>query len=231
MRRSNLVRMFEATGQIAATGPVSPEQEMLRDLKRALSEQLAIFSEKSPNVVALRNRIATLQEGCRRPRPSVEVNAGPSELDLQLSDIDEGLGFIAREKAAIAQYVTQLGTSIDATPANETKLNALERNRDNIRCSTTPRREARRSVDGRADRDPIEGWTLPGRGARSAAAGSHQSGPQADRGRRHGDRSGARHGPGRPARTGEPVDPAAGRTDRPAAETAARHRSLHHPPR
>lgn len=133
VRRSNLVRIFEVTGQIAGAGPVSPEQELLRDLKRALSEQLSIFSDQSPNVVALRNRIAVLQKELQAEETSNPAGGGPSELDLQLSDIDERLGFIEREKKSIKQYLAELGRAMDATPQNETKLNALERGRDNTK--------------------------------------------------------------------------------------------------
>ena len=64
-RRNSLIRMYDTTGQVAGPGPVTPEQQQLQDLNRALSEQLAIFSETSPNVVALRARIAALQEVLR----------------------------------------------------------------------------------------------------------------------------------------------------------------------
>jgi len=133
VRRNNLVRMFEATGEVTVAGPVSLEQEMLRDLKRALSEQLSVFSENSRNVVSLRTRIAALQNDMQAQNQSPGTIAGPSTLDLQLSDIDERLSFIEREKASIGRYVSELEGLIDATPGNETKLNALERGRDNIR--------------------------------------------------------------------------------------------------
>lgn len=133
VRRNNLVRMFEATGEIAGNGPLSLEQEMLRDLKRVLAEQLSMFSEDSPNVIALRTRIDALQEVLQASAVSVQDEGGPSELDLQLSDVDERLSFIEREKATIKRYLEDLGRSIDATPQNETRLNALTRSRDNIR--------------------------------------------------------------------------------------------------
>lgn len=133
VRRNNLVRMFEATGQIAGTGPLSPEQEMLRDMKRALAERLSVFAEDSPGVASLKGRIATLQQEVQASAGAADAAGGPSELDLQLLDMDERLGFIEREKTAIASYLEDLGRSIDATPQNETRLNALERDRDNIR--------------------------------------------------------------------------------------------------
>ena len=132
-RRNSLIRMYDTTGQAAGPGPVSPEQQQLQDLNRALSEQLAIFSETSPNVVALRARIAALQEVLRsRTEVGVDRKTGFSDLDLQLSDIDGRLAFIAKERPAIARDIAELTKEIDATPGNETVLNALERNRTNI---------------------------------------------------------------------------------------------------
>lgn len=133
-RRNNLVRIFETTGQIAGSGPASVEQDMLRELKRALSEQLSMFSADSPNVVSLRARIAALQAEVQANQAQSSDADGPSDLDLQLSDIDERLGFIEREKASIAAYVADLEQTIDATPQNETSLNALERSRNNIQA-------------------------------------------------------------------------------------------------
>jgi len=102
-------------------------------LNRALSEQLAIFSETSPNVVALRARIAALQDVLRsRTAVGVDRKTGFSDLDLQLSDIDGRLSYIAKERPTIARDIAELTKEIDATPGNETVLNALERNRTNI---------------------------------------------------------------------------------------------------
>lgn len=132
VRRTNLVRVFETTGQVAGTGPLSLEQEMLRDLKRSLAEQLAIFSEGSPKIVALRARINSLQKEVQASQDNKQAAGGVSELDLQLSDIDERLTFIEREKAAIKENLDVLAKTIEVTPQNETSLNALERHRDNI---------------------------------------------------------------------------------------------------
>ena len=132
-RRENLVKMFEATGQTATPGPLTPEQEMLRDLNRALAEQLAVFSPTSPSVVALQTRISALKESLKADDGAGPGSEGPSELDLQLSEIDERLGFITREKASIVEQLVSLERSINATPHNETRLSALERGRDNIR--------------------------------------------------------------------------------------------------
>lgn len=132
-RRNNLVQMFQNTGQLATTGPLSPEQQMLQDMNRALADQLSIFSETSPNIVTLRKRIAALQEQITNSG-GANKKAGPTELDLQLSDIDERLRYIAEERASISDNLAKLTKTIAATPGNDTKLSALERTRNNIQA-------------------------------------------------------------------------------------------------
>ncbi|WP_331376001.1 GumC family protein [Sinorhizobium chiapasense] len=135
-KRSNLVESYALTGQTVDGRVATPEQQMLLELNRALAEQLAIFSENSPNIVALRARIASSQAALRS-RPATEnSSAGDkrerSALDLQLSFIDDRLRAIAGEKAAITQRIAELTRSISATPDSETVLYSLERNRTNL---------------------------------------------------------------------------------------------------
>ncbi|QRM57745.1 Wzz/FepE/Etk N-terminal domain-containing protein [Sinorhizobium sp. BG8] len=135
-RRSSLVATYAATGQLSDSGPLTPEQQMLADLNRALAEQLAIFSENSPNITAIRARIAALQNGMnsndQKGKDKGGKRSGTVGLELQLSEIDERLQFIVHEKSSITQRIANLTASITATPASETVLNALERNRVNI---------------------------------------------------------------------------------------------------
>lgn len=134
-RRNNLIQTYETTGILNNTGPITPEQQMLQELNRALSDQLAIFSETSPNILALRKRIAALQDSLRSRQaenPKADGKKPLSELDLQLSDIDDRLRYIDQVKPSLTQSIADLSKTIAATPQNATILNALERNRDNI---------------------------------------------------------------------------------------------------
>jgi uncharacterized protein involved in exopolysaccharide biosynthesis len=128
-RRENLVQIFQQTGRVA-TGPATPEQQLLNDLNKALSEQLSIFSEDSPNIVGLRTRIAELQQSLKE-KSEKSGTKGMTEFDLQLADVDERLQFLANEKASIRKNLEELANTIAATPANETSLNSLVRTRDN----------------------------------------------------------------------------------------------------
>ncbi|CCM79320.1 GumC family protein [Rhizobium mesoamericanum] len=134
-RRSVLVDTFAATGQ-TTTGVVAPKQQVLADLNKALADQLAIFSETSPNIIRLRARIASLQaEAAPLGGPNVDrvTGIGPrSGIELQLADIDKRLRGIEAERSKISDEITLITQSIDATPATETALNSLERERAHI---------------------------------------------------------------------------------------------------
>jgi polysaccharide chain length determinant protein (PEP-CTERM system associated) len=144
-RRSLFAENAFTTGNV---GPLSTEQQMLLDLNKALAEQLAIFSEDSPNIINLRSRIAAL-----RGRSTAKANGeagkqGASALDLQLADIDKRLETIERERASLTQSIADLTKSVSATPATETALNAIERNLGNIQTqyNTAIARRAEASI-------------------------------------------------------------------------------------
>lgn len=139
-KRGSLIATYSSAGQLAGAAPLTPEQQILIDLNRALAEQLAIFSETSPNIIALRARIAALQNrltsGSSKETEdktgSTADKVAPFGLDLQLSDIDKRLKAIDAEKVTVARGIDDLNRSITGTPASETVLNSLERNRQNI---------------------------------------------------------------------------------------------------
>ncbi len=139
-KRGNLIATYTTAGQLVGAAPLTPEQQILADLNRALAEQLAIFSETSPNIKALRARIASMQNALLS-RPSEEpksetaspaAQATPFGLDLQLADIDNRLRAVAAEKVSLGSAIDDLTRSITGTAASETVLNSLERNRQNI---------------------------------------------------------------------------------------------------
>ena len=137
-RRNSLIEMYQSTGDTGPAAVLTPEQQTLQDLKRTLADQLVVFSETSPNIVALKARIADMQKSIRqgvttesRTTETMKTKAAPSQLDLQLSDIDERLEFIGKERVSINQALASLARTIAATPTNETALNAMERTRQN----------------------------------------------------------------------------------------------------
>lgn len=130
-RRVGLQQLFETTGRIS-NAALTPEEQTLAELNRSLEAQLMIFSPSSPKVAALRARIAALKATIRTDGNGGE--AGPSPLDLQLSEIDQRLKAIDQEKAELGGNLTALAQSIAATPATETALASMERDRENLQA-------------------------------------------------------------------------------------------------
>lgn len=112
----------------------SPERQSLIDLNRALTEQLAIYAEDSPTIVALRARIATLRNRANAEESKTRGDAGAplSDQQIELAGIDARLKAISSQKATITEGLNDLAAAIAATPATEKELNELLRSRDNI---------------------------------------------------------------------------------------------------
>jgi polysaccharide biosynthesis transport protein len=140
-KRSALVAAYTSTDQLPGIEQrLTPDQQLLVDLNKALSEQLTVFSEDSPNIVAMRARIVELQRRITTAGEPVaagektarKVKSAPFGLDLQLSEIDRRLEAIAEEKAAIDKRIAALRLSVSQAPTSEASLTALLRNRDNV---------------------------------------------------------------------------------------------------
>ena len=111
---------------------LSPEEQSLQGLRQSLSQQQALFSEDSPTISALRSRIATLEAAMDAPAPA---GAAPlSSRDIELADIEDRLGAIAQERALIQTAIADLTMSINQTPGNETALNSMQRDHQNLQA-------------------------------------------------------------------------------------------------
>jgi len=130
-RRSLLVETYMVTGKYPTGEPLTADQQMLLDLNKALSDQLTIFSETSPNIVSLRARIASLRGKVLPNKQEGADTKAQSGLDLQLSDVDRRISAIEKEHAEITETIAALTQSITATPATDIRLNALERTLSN----------------------------------------------------------------------------------------------------
>jgi succinoglycan biosynthesis transport protein ExoP len=139
-KRGALVAAYTSTDKLPGIEQrLTPDQQLLVDLNKAISEQLTMFSDDSPIIVAMRTRIAELEKRIRLVRkPAVadgkaqNVKSAPFGLDLQLSEIDQRLETIAGEKATIDKRIAALRLSVAQAPVSEAGLTALLRNRDNV---------------------------------------------------------------------------------------------------
>ena len=125
------------SGRLRLTAaPTTPEERALSDLRQALAQQLALFSESSPTIKVLRARIAALeaQATSSKPQESLEDQAFLSDRQLELGTIKDRLDDIADERAKIQETIASLSASIAITPTNETALNAMQRDRLNLQA-------------------------------------------------------------------------------------------------
>ncbi len=117
--------------------PVTPEEKALDDLRTALATQLETFSEASPTIVAIRARIAALESQIVKAAglgDASEPQAAGLAGDPELADLTYRLKAVGDEIASIQATTQDLDQSIRATPANETALNVLDRNHQNLQA-------------------------------------------------------------------------------------------------
>lgn len=138
-QRATVVWVFERTGRAGATAALSPEEEELQKLRSQLLQQQAIYKDSSPAIRVLQTRIAALEglvEQQRAARALPDEDGEPaaplSELEVELTPIDQRLKFIAEEKAGIERSLADLDASIQATPANEMTLGDMQRELTNL---------------------------------------------------------------------------------------------------
>jgi succinoglycan biosynthesis transport protein ExoP len=129
-RRAAYLQLYQNTGLSLEGAAASPEQKLLEDLQAALLSQRAMFSEDSPSILTLQARIDKVKADLKA-KPGDANGTVPTEMHMQLNDIDDSLEAIAQEKVSIERKFTQLSASIKATPANETALQSLEREHTN----------------------------------------------------------------------------------------------------
>ena len=133
-RRLSDLQRFEPT---SLGDQSSAEATALMQLRNRLDEQLAVFSESSPTIRSLRQRIEALEAQIRTNLAAAEEGnpAAPrSEIQIDIAAIQDRLAAISQERNAIEGALVELRRSILATPGNETTLNSLLRNAQNLQA-------------------------------------------------------------------------------------------------
>jgi polysaccharide chain length determinant protein (PEP-CTERM system associated) len=139
-QRARIVEIFEATGEIAATGasPLTQDQQQLRQLERELENALLVFSEENSQVQLLQRRIA--QQRIRMENNlanAVEddagATAGATALEVQLVQIDSQIETLDELLRGAHAQVETLEDAIARTPLNAITLRSLERDYENTR--------------------------------------------------------------------------------------------------
>lgn len=147
-RRERLVQLFADTGQLpeATQRQASVEEQQLATLRREYSSAIVVLSTDNPRIAVLRARIDALEAEVAEQQKArlAETDAGagaaadagqapPSQLDIQLADIDGQLSALDRQRGELENRMIELTETINATPGNAITLEALERDYDNLR--------------------------------------------------------------------------------------------------
>lgn len=140
-RRSQLERLKQnaANGGFVPSGTAqSPEQQRLQNLREQLAQAGAVLAPSNPRVTLLKSQIAAQERLVSEQLAgsgAVSSDGSAATLyDLQLSDIDGQLAFIASQGQQVEAAMGALQASIDATPANAVQLDAMERDYSNIQA-------------------------------------------------------------------------------------------------
>lgn len=140
-QRRDMVRIFEATGQVDTPDEanLSPEQQQLEEMRFELQQALSVYSETNPRVTLLKNRISQMEKTVQdlastEPSPEAEgeTQRPATMFDLTLAEMDQRAASMTEELESVARELNALNASIQATAGNAITLSALERDFDNI---------------------------------------------------------------------------------------------------
>lgn len=147
-RRTRFIEFYERTGRVGnSSAQMSDEQKLYLNLKRELDAALTIYAASNPRVKILQSRVDALAATVsgQLGGEASEQNKTISLFDLQLSDIDGQITYINEQKILVEEELSQLDTSIQATPGNSIEMSELERDYENTQNQYN-RAVARRSA-------------------------------------------------------------------------------------
>ncbi len=133
-QKARMVAIFESTGQISgATANQTPEARQLDQMRQQMNGLLAVLAPTHPKVKVLAAQIEQLEEVVKAQLPTAAGgNPAASMLDVQIADIDTRIALLEEERVKLIDDLAELKDSIDRTPANQIKLDALQRDHNNI---------------------------------------------------------------------------------------------------
>jgi len=139
-QRTNILRVFEATGSVTAPGPLvlSNEERLLRDLESELSVARSVYSPSNPRVRNLESQVNALRSRMAAAAleapdtPPTPPTAQRTALEISLAEIDSRVQTLRQEVADANEELLMLRDSIARIPANGILLSGLEREQENI---------------------------------------------------------------------------------------------------
>ncbi len=136
-QKTQLIAVFNSTGNVNATQGVqkSPEEIQLDQARTQLRDALAIFSPTNSKVKMIEAKIAALEEAVRSQAPvAVTPNANPAAtmLDVQVAGLDSQIKTQQEQLDSLNEQLVKVTASIDKTANNQTELDSLTRDYQNI---------------------------------------------------------------------------------------------------
>ncbi len=113
--------MMATTG--VAASPDSPSAR-LASLRSKLAQEMAVYTEEHPNVIAIRRQIATLESEIASGQATSE-EADPTR-HILMQSAERSLRDLRRRLTEIDEEITEREARVARTPKREEELNALE---------------------------------------------------------------------------------------------------------
>ncbi len=135
-RRAKFVELFESTGRVnVGQAAQSPAQLRLEQVQSDLNQALTIYAPSNPRIKLLEARVKALEAEVAGQTVNSDAQEGDAALslfELQLSDVDGQLEFLAEQRQLVEAELEELTTSIEATPQNSIRLSEFQRDFDNV---------------------------------------------------------------------------------------------------
>ena len=132
-QRNRLLALGQASG--LQTPVLTPAQQQLARLENELNGALSIYSETNPRVVMLRAQIKQLELSMVPTGDGgEEVDPVQNQIDIQVSEIDSRIAFLEADIQRGEEELAVLRIAIEKSPENAIRLEALERDYENIQA-------------------------------------------------------------------------------------------------
>ena len=133
-RRQRLQDLYDRTGRIgSSTDEMTPEQQRLEELRQELASALVLYAPENPRVRALQTQVAALEGAVREQLGGGSGEGALSTFELQVTDIDGQITFMAEQKRILEEELAAIAASIEQTPENAIVLGELESDFENLR--------------------------------------------------------------------------------------------------
>ena len=132
-QRNRLLALGQAS--VLQVPALTPAQQQLAALNGELSSALSVYSETNPRVVMLKAQIKQLESSMVKTGEGGEdIDPVQSQIDVQVAEIDSRMAFLEDDIQRGEEELAILRIAIEKSPENAIRLEALERDYENIQA-------------------------------------------------------------------------------------------------